>query len=344
MEPAERKLKILEAVVEEFIHTGEPVGSKTLCGALEFSVSSATIRNDMAELGSLGLLNQPHTSSGRVPTAMGYRVYVDKLMKPLPLTKQERRLIDESLYSSADAPEHILTETAALLAKMTGFAAVATSPPGDKALIRNIRIVQTGRQTAMVVLITSTGTIKTRLFRCDYVLTRQIVEMFETELNKRLTNMPVGGITPAFVQSAAVSMGELSMFMPNLLLAVHSAARDAASTSVAIKGHMNLLATLRVSMKNIRTLTDLFSHSSSLADFLLSEERDKTGIIIGGEAEYPGLSDISILVAGYRAADNCSGAAAIVGPIRMNYAKTVSLLEYAAQTAGTLLSEFPDGD
>lgn len=343
MEPAERKLKILEAIVEAFIHTGEPVGSKTLCDVLEFSVSSATIRNDMAELASLGLLEQPHTSSGRVPTTLGYRVYVDRLMKPIPLTKQERDFMEERLYLSADAPEHLLQEAAELLAKLTGLAAIATSPPGDQALIRHIRIVQTGRQTAMVVLIASTGTVKTRLFRCDYVLTRSLIDMFETELNKRLVNLPVTGLTPAFMQSTAISMGEMSMLMPNVLLAVQSAAKDAASTSVAVKGHINLLVTQRMNLENMQALKELFSQSSRLADFLLSEEHSKTDVVIGGEAKYANLRDISVMISRYRISESCSGAIAVIGPVRMNYAKNISRLEYVSQTVGTLLSEFPGG-
>lgn len=343
MEPAERKLKILEAIVEAFIHTGEPVGSKTLCDVLEFSVSSATIRNDMAELASQGLLEQPHTSSGRVPTTLGYRVYVDRLMKPIPLTKQERNLMEERLYLSADAPEHLLQEAAELLANLTGLAAIATSPPGDQALIRHIRIVQTGRQTAMVVLIASTGIVKTRLFRCDYVLTRSLIDMFETELNKRLVNLSVTGLTPAFMQSTAVSMGEMSMLLPNILLAVQSAAKDAASTSVAVKGHINLLVTQRLNLENMQALKELFSQSSRLADFLLAEEHSKIDVVIGGESKYANLRDISVMISRYRISESCSGAIAIIGPVRMDYAKNISRLEYVSQAVGTLLNEFPDG-
>lgn len=343
MEPAERKLKILEAIVESFIHTGEPVGSKTLCDVLDFSVSSATIRNDMAELASLGLLEQPHTSSGRVPTTLGYRLYVDRLMKPIPLTKQEQDLMEERLYLSADAPEHLLQEAAELLAGVTGLAAIATSPPGDQAIIRHLRIVQTGRQTAMVVLISSTGTVKTRLFRCDYVLTRSLIDMFEAELNQRLVNFPVTGLTPAFMQSTAVSMGEMSMLMPNVLLAVQSAAKEAASTSVAIRGHINLLVTQRLNLENMQALKELFSQSSRLADFLLSQESAKTDVVIGGEARYASLRGISVMISRYHISENCSGAIAVMGSVRMNYAKNISRLEYVSQAVGTLLNEFPDG-
>ena len=115
MEPTQRKMRILEAVVEAYIRTGEPVGSKTLCEGLDLRVSSATIRNDMADLASIGLLEQTHTSSGRIPTELGYRIYVDQLMRSSPLTKYEQGRIDDALYLSADAPEHLLESAAALL-------------------------------------------------------------------------------------------------------------------------------------------------------------------------------------------------------------------------------------
>ena len=177
MEPTQRKMKILEAVVESYIRTGEPVGSKTLCGSLDFSVSSATVRNDMAELASIGLLEQTHTSSGRIPTELGYRIYVDQLMTCAELTKYEQSRVDDALYLSADAPEHLLESAAAVLSGMTRYAAVATAPSGESAIIRRIRFVQTGKYTAMAVLITSTGSVKTRLFRCEYIITPELVEM-----------------------------------------------------------------------------------------------------------------------------------------------------------------------
>ena len=240
MEPTQRKMKILEAVVEAYIRTGEPVGSKTLCDALDFSVSSATIRNDMAELASLGLLEQTHTSSGRVPTELGYRIYVDKLMKTVPLTKYEKNGLDDILYLSADAPEHLLEEAAATLSGMTGCAVIASSPSAEKALIRRIRFVQTGGCTAMTVLITSTGSVKTKLFRCDFVITPQLLEKLENTVNERFSGMSVNAVTPAFMQTTAAAFGEMSMLMANALTAVHEAANEAASTGVFIKGQANL--------------------------------------------------------------------------------------------------------
>ncbi len=343
MEPTKRKMKILEAVVEAFIKTGEPVGSKTLCDVLDFTVSSATIRNDMAELASLGLLEQTHTSSGRVPTELGYRVYVDKLMKTTPLTKYEQNTLDDSLYSSADAPEHLLEKSAYLLSKMTGCASIATSPSGENTTIKRIRFVQTGSHTAMAVLITSAGSVKTKLFRCDYIITPQIIEFFEKLVNERFVNLSVTSITPALMQSTAVSLGEMSMLIPNVLLAVRDAAKEASSASVAIKGQSNLIVMPELEAENAKRVIEVLGHSSELSK-ILDANSTKANILLGSEINHPVFANLSIIVTRYIASNGCSGILALIGPVRMNYSKVISVLEYVTRTVGTLLNELIDNE
>lgn len=343
MEPTQRKMKILEAVVEAFIRTGEPVGSKTLCDVLDFTVSSATIRNDMADLTALGLLEQTHTSSGRVPTHLGYRVYLDNLMKITPLTKNEQKAVDDSLCKSADAPEHLLEKAAYMLSCITGCASVAASPPGERAVIKRVRFVQTGSHTAMLVLITSTGSVKTKLFRCDFIITQQLIELFEKITNECFTNLPVTGVTPAFIQKTAVSLGEMSMIIPNVLIAVHDAAKEASSTSVAIRGQSNLFVMPELSAENAKKVMEFLGHSSELTEILASDGT-KVNILLGSEINHPALANLSIISANYTASSGCSGKLALIGPIRMNYSKAISSLEYVAHTVGTLLSELLDGE
>lgn len=343
MEPAQRKMKILEAVVEAFIKTGEPVGSKALCDALDFNVSSATIRNDMAELAALGLLEQTHTSSGRVPTELGYRVYLDTMMKTAPLTKQEQNTINDTLYFSADTPEHLLEASAQLLSKITHCTAVAASPSGEKSLIKHVRFVQTGRHTAMAVLITSTGSVKTKLFRCDFIITPQIMNLFDKAMNECLANMPVTGITPAFMQTTAVSLGEMSMIMPSVLLALHDAAKEAASTNIAIKGQSNLFVMPELDSENAKKVMELLGHSSELSK-ILSGNSSKRYVLLGSETHNPALAHLSIIVTQYAASSECSGSLALIGPVRMNYPKMVSVLEYVSLTVGALLNELIDSE
>ena len=341
MEPSERKMKILEAVVETYIKTGEPVGSKALCDTLDFNVSSATVRNDMAELSGLGLLDQLHTSSGRVPTDLGYRLYVDELMKLRPLTRHEQSAISDSLEICADAPEHLLEKAADVLSKITGFAAAAAAPSGEQAFIKHIRFVQTGSRTAMAVLITSLGTVKTKLFRCDFTLTPSMMSMFDKSMNERLSGTPVTAITPAFMQTTAVSLGEMSMMMPNVLLAIHDAAKEALATGVAIKGQSNLFLMPELSSGNGKKAMELLSHTRKLSK-LIDAADSKSGLLIGSELHDPALNGLSIAVTHYTASPQCSGAIALIGPVRMNYPKIISTLEYVAKAVESLLADMLD--
>ena len=151
MTPAARKETILAAIVESFIQSGEPVGSKALLGGTGLQVSSATVRNDMAELTAQGYLAQPHTSAGRVPTALGYRYYVDNVMRVTPLAQVAAAYIRDSLGKLADSPEMILQGAADLTEQLTGSVALATTPAADNCRVRRLSFVQTGRHTAQTI-------------------------------------------------------------------------------------------------------------------------------------------------------------------------------------------------
>ena len=239
MELSARKEKILAAVVDAYVATGEPVGSKGI--AAQLGVSSATIRNEMAELSLLGLLEQPHTSAGRVPSQRGYRLYVDHLMEPAPMPVQEKRLMDSMLMTNVGDPERLLLSATQALAGVTKFAAVSTTPSGGTAYIRAVQFVQTSRRTAMVLLMSSAGTMKNRVFHCDFDLNPEMLRVFFRLLNEKLVNKPVADITPAFIQSLAVSFGDMSMLMSSALMAVLDVARDTRETNVFQSGQMNLL-------------------------------------------------------------------------------------------------------
>ena len=135
MELAERKKKILSAVIESYINTGEPIGSKALIDETGLEVSSATVRNDLADLTNKGYLVQPHTSAGRIPTLQGYRYYIDNLMKITPVTQGGREYVESELYKSADSPESILKEASGVISRLTGCTAVTTTPSGEESRI-----------------------------------------------------------------------------------------------------------------------------------------------------------------------------------------------------------------
>ena len=320
MELGARKLKILQAVIEAYIQTGEPVGSKALCELLDVSVSSATIRNEMASLSELGLLEQPHTSAGRIPTQFGYRLYINELMKPKPLSDEEMRYIDGYL---------------------TKYAAISTTPTNRDATIQRIQLVQTGPHTAMLVLTTSTGAVKSKLFRTNYLLNSDILRMFSNVLNEKMGSVHLLNVTPDFIKSTAFSIGELSLMMAPVFVALGQACREVLKTNVLLEGRTNLLYLPEYEVDSVKRLLHFLEQRGELAK-LIGAQKEKLGVLIGGESNQPEMIDTSVVLVRYSMGRQTRGTLGVIGPTRMDYPKIVSNLQYLAQSVGGMLNEIMD--
>ena len=343
MELSVRQQKILTAVVELYIATGEPVGSKSLCEILDFHVSSATVRNEMSTLNAMGLLEQPHTSAGRIPSQKGYRVYIDSLMKRKPISKEEERYLDSLILPAAYDPEKLLNGVARILASMTKYAAVSTTPSGSDGVVRAVQLVQTSRGTAMVILMTSAGTMKSRVFHCDFDLTPEILRVFFRLLNEKLMGVPVASVTPAYMQSLAASLGEMAMMMSSVLMAVADAAQESMRSEVCLNGEVNLLFYPEFGQTQLRRIIDFLSRPADLCR-LLARQDGGMRVIIGRESKRPELQNSSVVVSHYAVGGRDAGAIAIIGPTRMNYKKILSNMEYLSDSVGKILTELMDLD
>lgn len=343
MELSDRKQKILAAAVELYIQTGDPVGSKAVCAKLEFPVSSATVRNEMSELGELGLLEQPHTSAGRVPSQKAYRFYIDRLMKRKSLAADERRALDGLLLSSAYDPQRLLDGVSKTLAAMTRLAAVSTTPSGSGAVIRAVQFVQTSRRTAMVILMTSAGTMKNRVFHCDFDLTPEILRMFFRIINERLAGMRVNDVTPAFVQSMAAQMGDMAMLISSALMAVLEVAQESTQADICMDGATNLLFYPEFSDGGARRVMDFLERPQELGR-LLMQQPNAVKVLVGRETDRPELSNSSVIVSRYCVGGRDAGAIAVIGPTRMDYARLIAGIEYLSQSVGRMLTELMDNE
>lgn len=332
MEMTPRKEKILSSVVRGFVKSGEPVGSKAI--ADEIGVSSATVRNEMSELIELGFLEQPHTSAGRVPSQRGYREYVDRLMDVPPLREDEKKYFDSVLAGSAYDPERLLSCVCRLLAASTRCVAAVTTPSGETAKVKAVQFVQTSRRTAMLLLMSSAGTMKTRVFHCDFDLTNEIMRVFFRIFNEKVTGRAVADITPAFLQTMAASVGEMYVLIGSALMALMEAARDTMSAEVLESGQMNLLFYPELEHRRIM---DFLERKSDVAT-LLRVRQGKTAALIGSETERSELQSSSLLVSRYEIAGQDAGALALLGPIRMDYARLTAVLEYLSQQASQMLT------
>lgn len=337
MKLALRKEKILSAVVDKYVETGEPIGSKTLIAATGLDVSSATIRNELKALDDDGYLTQPHTSAGRIPTKKGYRYYVDHLMEHRELPARVREHIDSSLSPAAQAPEVILSKTAALLAQLCDAAAVATTPSSDEARVHRIRFVATGRHTSMAVLVTSNGMVKSRLFRCEFVLTPQLLAMFDKAVNEQFTGVRLREITKGFLQSAASAMGEMTLFVPDALIAVYEAVQSALEISAAVAGQTNLLFSDGYDFNSVRNVLKFLGDSDRISRLLNGTRGTK--VLIGDESRIPELGSSAVISSRYEINGESAGAVAVIAPLRIDYAAAVSEVEYAASCVSRAIGE-----
>jgi heat-inducible transcriptional repressor len=337
MDLNERRQKILAAIIEQYVNTGEPVGSKSLLEALPMSLSSATIRNEMAELVEMGYLEQPHTSAGRIPSHKGYRYYIDHLMGENELDDDQRRRIEQSIPKNTNEPGRLLEHANEVLADITNCTAVSTTPACDGVLIRKIEMIPVGTRTAMLVMLTSTGILKSEVCRAGGELTPAVCEVFYNIISGALVGRRVDEVSIAMLQTIAAAVsGEFLTILP-LLAGVADLASAAAQADVLLEGQSNLF-NHRELEENALELMEFLKRSEHLGR-LLSSGKAKLDIKIGEENEYRQLKNSSLIVARYNIKGQESGAIGLIGPTRLNYAQLIPSIKYLTDLVGRILTQ-----
>lgn len=325
MELSTRKENILASIVRSYIRTGDPVGSKALCEELG-SVSSATIRNEMSELSEMGFLDQPHTSAGRVPTEQAFRFYIDRLMKRRDLTEQEKLAI-ESLIPVGDGDlEHALHRASAALSRATRCVSIVTSEADRGTLIHKVELIPLSRHSALIVLVTSTGVVKNRLFRFPEQLSSELISRFFRLVQDELVGTDIAAWHPAAIQTVAAKGGvELS----ELLSAVGELISECAESRLELSGQSNLLSFDGFSAHRARQFFDLFARRDEVISMLDMWNRD-AGVIFGADTSYSALEQSSLVVSRYRIGNAQTGYVGLIGPLRMDYELLLPSIKYFA--------------
>lgn len=329
MELSQRKREILRLVTDAFIATGEPVGSKAVMENMRKACSSATIRNEMNDLEKLGLLEQPHTSAGRVPTGRGYRVYVDSLMENYTLSFEETLLLNSLLSEKLREPEQILEDMTSLLAKMTGYA-VVSSAREYCGTIERFDGVYVSKRSFLLVMITSAGKAITKQLQVDFPLDPEKVRMMVEVIDDHLAKKELGGITLERMLAMEEDMGEFRVVIPALLQTIFDATSQINTPRIAISGLSGLLSypEFREGDTAVRMLKDL-ENRDLLRERFGKEIPDHLKVHIGRDGE--GLGSASLITCPFRLKTGLEGSICIIGPKRMNYAKVVARLEYLAK-------------
>ncbi len=330
MDLSDRKKRILRAIIESYIQTAEPVGSKAIADSIGLEVSSATIRNEMADLESLGLLEKPHTSAGRIPSPKGYRLYVNELMQAHELSLQETRRINEALKLKMRELDRVLDQAGRVVSQLTNYPAFALSSGFDRVTIRRFDLLMVEHNAFIIVVMTDTNIVRNKLVRLPSDLSEAQLQLLNTLLNTTFTGLTLDEITPELMRVAAHAAGEAFGLISLVVSFAIEVLESLEHRTVHTAGLAHLLELPEYqSLDRAQPLMSYLSEESDPARFPIPE-RDPMSILIGPENVADALKDTSVVVASYDIGEGMRGVIGVVGPTRMDYAKISARLTYLA--------------
>ena len=339
-----RSREVFRLLVESYLDTGDPVGSRTLTRTMTETVSAATIRNVMQDLEYLGLLDSPHVSAGRIPTQIGLRMFVDGLLEVSDISIDERRTIDASIQSDSDDISASLDRAGSLLSGLTQSASVVFAPKTE-APIKHIEFVSLSADKALVVLVMADGQVENRIFTPPLGQTPSAMREAANFLNAVLAGHTVGDLKTVVEAEIGRRRQELDTLATKLIeagVAVWANEGVRGSERLIVRGRSNLIddSVSETDLERVKTLFDDLERKQDIAQFLdLTEQGDGVRIFIGSENKLFSLSGSSLVVSPYMNADRkVIGAVGVIGPTRLNYGRIVPIVDYTAQLVSRMMS------
>jgi len=334
----DRKLEVLRAIVEDYVETQEPVGSKALVERHQLGVSPATVRNDMAVLEEEGYIRQPHTSAGRVPTDAGYRLFVDKLSRIKPLTPAERRAIERFLLGAVDLDD-VVHRTVRLLAQLTRQVAVVQYPSLSRSSVRHFELVPISTTRLMVVMIAETGRVEQRLVELAAPTAADDVTELRRMINERLVGRRLVD-TPPLVQALVEEVpATLRPAMTSLSTVLLETLVERTEERIALAGTANLARSSLLDFQgSLRPILEALEEEVILLKLFGEVEPSMTRVRIGDENEIEDLRTTSVVSTGYGPGTTVVGGMGVLGPTRMDYPGTIATVRAVARYVGDLLA------
>jgi heat-inducible transcriptional repressor len=333
----ERRLEVLRAIVQDYVSTNDPVGSKALAERHDLGVSPATIRNDMAVLEEQGYITQPHTSAGRVPTDKGYRLFVDRLSAVKPLSPAERRAIERFLDGAVDLHD-VLSRTVRLLAQLTRQVAVIQYPTLARSAVRHLEVVQVAAARLLLVLITDTGRVEQRIVESPVDVDAEAVAELRTLLNATFSGARLGeagGKVPELLDTAPPHLRGL---LAALSAALVETLVEPGEDRLMIGGTANLARALDFS-GSLRPVLEALEEQVVVLRLIGAVDAGTVLVRIGEENAHEALTGASVVSVGYGSGDRSFGGLGVVGPTRMDYPGNMAAVRAVARYVGHLLAE-----
>lgn len=334
-----REREILRALVQDYIHTGEPVASQPLLSRHDLPCSPATVRNVMADLEALGFLAKPHASSGRVPTEQGYRLYVDALLKVRPPAPAERERIERVAQEATQDLDATLGGTVQLLHSLSHHAGVVTTPRPVADPIRQIEFVRLRENRLLVVFVSDAGIVTNKVLTLEAALEPGELEQAQNYLNEKLRDTPVDGLRERILAEMRQDQTALHQLVAKALMLAEQAFSTQDAT-LLVDGEASFLeAPEFADVQKARQLLKAFAEKDRILHLLDRVLRAReVRIFIGAESEFAAVPDVSVVAAPYGRGDRVLGSLAVVGPTRMNYARVIPLVDLTAREISRALA------
>lgn len=342
MELTERKKKVLRSVVDLYIRTAEPVGSKAITELPDMNYSSATIRNEMADLTTMGYLEQPHTSAGRVPSAAGYRMYVDELMMDYRLSVDETKSINNAIEEKMNQVDKLVERVAKLVSQATNLPAISAAARQGNAMVLQYNLLRSGTGSFILVLTLPGDQVVNKLIKLPVAIADSDLSLLSALLNTAMTEITAEEFTAEKMDKVMRSAGAAASLVPVIVDFTVETLKKQSSTDMAIAGQARLLGLpeYRDVDKAQRVLSSIDEDALSNLPAVM-EGANGTKVIVGPENIADELKDTSVVMTKFDIGDGMQGMIGVVGPTRMDYAKVTARLSYFAESLSKMFSKPP---
>lgn len=336
----ERKKKILQIIIEDYISSAEPVGSRTIARKYDLGLSPATIRNEMSDLELLGYLEQPHTSAGRIPSAQAYRFYVDALIEPGTLTDNDMALIDGWYNERRRNIDDIFQSTAKILSRMTQNVSMVLTNQQTIAYFCYLKFLPLDSQHAILCIVADDGSIDTNVVDIPLGMSSEEMDYLAGKMSKLLEDRNLSDISVEILQNVHTDVVEDKLIFSSLLQAVRKMTGRRQEQKVFLGGTKQLLNQPEFrDVERVRNLLGILEEEKVLKDLLQGGEDSGLKVTIGSENKFTGIQDCSMVQATYRLNGQIVGTMAVLGPTRMEYGKVISVMDYLHKYLKTILDK-----
>ena len=334
------KKQILKDIVEAHIQGGEPVGSKYIMESKQLSCSSATIRNEMAELENMGLLEQPHTSAGRVPSKQGYRFYVDSLLEEYAMTAKEIAQINQLMKVKMSELDRILDNASKVASSLTNYTGFAIKPRSRSITVKRFETALIDSHSFILILVASDGSVKTRNIFTDTELDTHVISALSEALNELVADHEVGEITLPIIMSLEARMAGDSALVNTVMKSIYEVIGELDGGELKVSGLDRLLQYPEFSDSDeLGQLLGAFEQKDAILDLVTDTDEDRVNVVIGSESSVKVINNSTLVFKPIKSKGKTVGAIGVIGPLRMDYARVLATLDNLGGNITQLLSE-----